>query len=148
MINVFSKRAYRRLFTAIILFTVASMALTGGIFILFRTRSTQSFMSINHHEVSHADFRRRVQAQERRIELLRLQFEQAGIPFDSRMLGIDVKQVAAQSLITDALLNEEANAPEYSLGLRLRSKQNHGSKLPVSGNGRLHSTIPTGPTRL
>ncbi len=116
MINVFSNRSYRRVFTAVALITVASMALTGGIFILLRTRSRRSFLTVNHHEVSQADFRRRMSAQERRLELLRMQFAQAGIPFDSKMLGIDLKQAAIQSLISDALLDEVANDLNIRLG--------------------------------
>lgn len=116
MINVFSKRAYRRVFIGVAIITVVSMMLSGVIFVVLRTKSRSSFMTINHHQVSVNDFKRRTQAQTRKLEMLRMQFEQAGIPFDPRMLGIDLKQAAVQSLIADELLNETANDLNINLG--------------------------------
>ncbi len=116
MINIFSKRAYRRVFVAVTLITVASMVVSGGIFLLLRTRSRRSFITINHHEISQAEFKRRKQAQDRKLELLRMQFEQAGIPFDLKSLGIDLQQAAVQSLIADELLNEAADNLNIHLG--------------------------------
>jgi len=108
MIHTRRKKISHTIFKIALWATIISMGMSAVLFKFFGKSDAYSFATVNGDVIEVKDFNRRLQATQRRLDMLRMQFEQAGMQYDPRMFERNPAAHAVQSLINDALLDQVA----------------------------------------
>lgn len=109
------RKVHHTIFQVIIWLTIASMALSAILVKVFTRGADDEIARVNSTSIERKDFERRVEATQRRLMLLRMQFEQNGMPYDPRVFEKSPAGPALQSLVDDALVDAVARSLRLTL---------------------------------
>ena len=133
------RKIHQTIFQVVIWVTIISMALSAVLFKVFNKGAGDALATIDGTPIELKEFRRRIQATQRRLAMLQMQFERAGVPYDPSLFEQNPVAHALQSLVDDALVDQVVK----SLNLQL-DEQYIGHKLtdPYFLSSELPEFIP------
>lgn len=120
------KNLAKNIFRGLLFLTFVSMIVGYGVLSLFKKGGAggASVADVDGSAIDYRDFRRRAEAKQGQLILMRYQLARMGVPFDPEMFAMNPTQLALRNCIEDQLLDRVASSlhihlPEEYVGLKL-----------------------------